>query len=53
MILEIEREWHQTPGWYATLDHSVQTLLMGWYRVKFCAPPEDRKQNQPKPGRRK
>ena len=34
MILQIEREWHKEPGWFATLDHRQQIDLIAMHRVE-------------------
>ncbi|MEQ1565387.1 MAG: hypothetical protein ABMA64_07095 [Myxococcota bacterium] len=38
MILEIERAWHQVPGWFGTLDQATRARLMAWWRVTHPAP---------------
>lgn len=37
MILEIERLWGKSPGWFSTLEERERTRLIAWYRV-HCDP---------------
>ena len=34
MILAIEREWAQYPGWFSTLARAHQVPLLGEYRAR-------------------
>lgn len=38
--MEIEREWGQQPGWFASLARDTQIDLMAWIRVKRLPAPE-------------
>jgi hypothetical protein len=34
MILEVERLWGQTPGWFHQQPRETQAVLLAWYRVR-------------------
>lgn len=34
MILDVERAWGKSPGWFSSLDEETQTKLLGWWKVK-------------------
>jgi hypothetical protein len=36
MMLAIEREWHQLPGWLLTLPREVQATLIADYMERAC-----------------
>ena len=44
MCLRIDRLWGQQPGWFLTLERSVQVQLLAEHRL-LTETPEQRKQN--------
>ncbi len=38
MIMAIEREWSQVPGWFATLGRDDALRLVADWRVRHTAP---------------
>jgi hypothetical protein len=44
MCLRIDRLWGQQPGWFLSLDRSVQTQLLAEHRL-LTETPEQAKQN--------
>jgi len=33
-VMEIERQWGQTPGWFASQSRGAQIRLLAWLKVR-------------------